>query len=192
MGSVQQSSVKAEKQMIEKINNESEQEFGNVGNVRIRDITTSYILNQSLGLNLQLLKHHVWFGSVVGSYPPTIKRGATNGITSRSDPPGDATGSKIAVVYAGSNEDDGPNNCAWLLAWYAPADGITTKKVYVEAGDISKYADEIEWDEIESKLDASSNQSYYMDDDTGSEASAGIEEGYKTKISAVFDVANKK
>lgn len=94
-----------------------------------KDITSTNILNETLGLNLQLLDHHVWVGSVFGTYPLTINRGATRGITTRGKPSGDPAGSKVAVVYAGSNVEDGSNNCAWLVAWHVPADGSTSSKV---------------------------------------------------------------
>ena len=93
------------------------------------DVVISKIYNETLGLELEILKHNVWFGSIIGTFPKTIGKGGIGSIASRGDPPGNKTGSKVAVIYTGSNIVDGPNNCAWLLAWHAPADGTTPTKV---------------------------------------------------------------
>lgn len=61
-------------------------------------------------------------------------------------------------------------------------------QVFVESGDINKYSDKINWDEIEANLEASSNESSQADYDTRTEASAQIETTDITRATAVFDV----
>ncbi|CAO2828761.1 unnamed protein product [Amaranthus hypochondriacus] len=92
------------------------------------DVALLKIYNETLGLELEILKYYVWFGSIIGTFPKTIVKGGIGSIASRGDPPGNKTGSKVAVIYTGSNIVDGPNNCAWLLAWHAPADGTSPNK----------------------------------------------------------------
>ncbi|XP_048498722.1 uncharacterized protein LOC104907727 [Beta vulgaris subsp. vulgaris] len=96
-------------------------------------------------------------------------------------------GSKAAIVY--STFDKMYPGLGYLLAWYKPenhANGIS--KVYVEAGDPSKLRN-MDWKEIEEKLDASGSKSRYWDSNTGAAAAAEIKDhGEKAAlIGAMFD-----
>ncbi|KMS97964.1 hypothetical protein BVRB_4g096830 [Beta vulgaris subsp. vulgaris] len=96
-------------------------------------------------------------------------------------------GSKAAIVY--NTIDRMYPDLGYLLAWYKPenhANGIS--KVYVEAGHSSRLRN-MDWKEIEEKLDASGSKSRYWDSDTGAAAAAEIKDhGEKAAlVGAMFD-----
>ncbi|XP_021772231.1 uncharacterized protein LOC110736340 [Chenopodium quinoa] len=79
-------------------------------------------------------------------------------------------GCKAALIYG--TFDKALPQLGYLLAWFK-AQSSDEHKVYVETGDLSKLM-EMEWSDVEQKLDASSNQSRYVDSETGAMAAAQI------------------
>ncbi|KMT14650.1 hypothetical protein BVRB_4g074180 [Beta vulgaris subsp. vulgaris] len=77
-----------------------------------------------------------------------------------------AVGSKGAVIYG--HYDNNLPQLGWLLAWYK-AENPDERKVYVETGYLSRLIN-LEDNEVEQKLDASTNSSRYVDNDTGASA----------------------
>lgn len=79
-------------------------------------------------------------------------------------------GCKAALIYG--TFDKALPQLGYLLAWFK-AQSSDEHKVYVEAGDLSKLM-KMEWSDVEQKLDASSNESRYVDSETGAIAAAEI------------------
>ncbi|KAL9225458.1 hypothetical protein vseg_001379 [Gypsophila vaccaria] len=70
-------------------------------------------------------------------------------------------GSKASVIYSGLNEKKEP--CAWVLAWYAPADSsISPNQVFVLCGP-KPVIDILSFDEIVLLLDKSIQHSEFID-----------------------------
>ncbi|XP_021734283.1 uncharacterized protein LOC110701014 [Chenopodium quinoa] len=79
-------------------------------------------------------------------------------------------GCKAALIYG--TFDRALPQLGYLLAWFK-AQSSDEHKVYVESGNLSKLM-EMEWSDIEQKLDASSNESRFVDSETGAIAAAEI------------------
>ncbi|XP_021738668.1 uncharacterized protein LOC110705133 [Chenopodium quinoa] len=69
-------------------------------------------------------------------------------------------GVKAAVVYSGKNKAG--VECGWLLAW----SDTNGRKVYADCGPISKF-NNINWNQVEAKLDESGFIAYANDSETG-------------------------
>lgn len=91
---------------------------------------------------------HGWCGRFLSELPRDKASGNKDRIVHQGVPP---KGSKAAVVYASDNYH-------WIVAWHVPFPTETNhhvkNKIYVEYGP----DDPIDWDRIEKKLDASSNE----------------------------------
>ncbi|KMS97966.1 hypothetical protein BVRB_4g096850 [Beta vulgaris subsp. vulgaris] len=140
---------------------------------------------------LMLSKTHNREGHFVASPPKRLPGGFIHeGATSQGSGPivlPVIVGSKAAIVY--STFDRMYPGLSYLLAWYKPenhANGIS--KVYVEAGDPGRLIN-MDWKEIEEKLDASGSKSCSRDIVTGAAAAAEIKDhGEKTAlVGAMFD-----
>lgn len=130
-------------------------------------------MTNSTFASINFSKSHNWFGQITGSYPGVITKGSHATFTHKADA---KNGSKGAVVYMGTNKEGMP--CGWLLAWYAPIDPSpsTRNKVYVTCGKAANF-DNVNWNQVQTKLDASADLVNYYDSTTKTAIHANIQPG---------------
>lgn len=106
-------------------------------------------------------------------------------------------GSKALVGYSGINQVGLENdNCKWIVAWEVnestPDNPSPLNKVSVVCGPLYQHGDDqVNWDSIRGNIrDDSPNQSTYIDEATGTMASATLDkESYPADLHATFGLA---
>ncbi|KAK9684288.1 hypothetical protein RND81_10G199300 [Saponaria officinalis] len=126
------------------------------------------VFNQTLS-TLSFVKSIKWSGKVSSpGYPPSIGPGAAGMFSHLKT---SNFGSEAAVVYSGTNAAMQP--CAWILAWYAPADSSDGNKVYVFCGP-KTLIDSMTDDQIRMSLESSLDTSNATNLGTKTSANATI------------------
>ncbi|XP_074319597.1 jasmonate-induced protein homolog [Silene latifolia] len=110
--------------------------------------TQATINNQTHSL-MTLHRSHNWSGSPdVGHFPTTISPNDHAIFTHWN---GNSFGSKAAVVYTGKNAAN--VDCAWVVAWHAPADNTFPNRAFVACETKQIIDDNLDFEKIQEYLD---------------------------------------